>query len=94
MPPDVSRHKLRHREGSKIAPKHARAFILMRVREKRCGSNPCGGWGAGLLPPCFSPDPTSDAFAATETDSSLAKRGRPPAAKIADARRSTEEATL
>jgi len=23
----------------------------MRVREKRCGSNPCGGWGAGLLPP-------------------------------------------
>jgi hypothetical protein len=33
MPPDVSRHKLRHREGSKIAPKHARSFCCARSRE-------------------------------------------------------------
>jgi hypothetical protein len=31
MPADVSRDKLRHREGSKIAPKHARAFLLLRA---------------------------------------------------------------
>jgi len=29
-------------------------LFAMRVREKRCGSNPCGGWGAGLLPPRLS----------------------------------------
>ena len=28
-----------------------RVLFVTRVREKRCGSNPCGGWGAGLLPP-------------------------------------------
>jgi hypothetical protein len=33
MPLDVSRHKQRHREGSKIAPKHARAFCDARSRE-------------------------------------------------------------
>jgi len=33
MAPDVSRLKLRHREGSKIAPKHVYAFCDARSRE-------------------------------------------------------------
>jgi hypothetical protein len=33
MAPDVSRLKQRHREGSKIAPKHAPAFCNARSRE-------------------------------------------------------------
>jgi hypothetical protein len=33
MPLDVCRHEQRHREGSKIAPKHAHAFCDARSRE-------------------------------------------------------------
>jgi len=33
MSTDVSRYKLRHREGSKIAPKHVREFFCARSRD-------------------------------------------------------------
>jgi hypothetical protein len=32
MPADVSRHKLRHREGSEIAPKYACVFLRAFAR--------------------------------------------------------------
>ena len=64
-----------------------RVSFSARVREIRCGSNPCGGWGAGLLPPRSSLSPTSNALAARTANLPSAERSRPPAPEAANARR-------
>jgi hypothetical protein len=66
---DVSGFALRHREGSRIAPKHALAFCDARSRETMRKQS-SGGWGAGLLPPQRVPQTVVDACGARSVDSS------------------------